>query len=408
METYRAVEIIADVHRSAGSSWLLGSGFLLRGAVVVSAAHVAGTAAEAQGASIWVRDLHAREWPAKLRAYDETLDLAVFEVPGLGESLDEFRIAAVDREQAGVVRDVLAVGFPGFKDAPEKPTAKRRQAAQADGWIPTAENYGGGELIFKLRVAPPEISPGSPWAGFSGAGVVVDERLVGIVIEHRSSEGPGSLTVRPVAALATASQETRGTFVAACGGIDFGALESISVAAGAGFPSRPQLRVRIDRVRRFARRSRSGATTFGTLAAPGGALAYGEGAFVQATLENGSSNSAIVSSLDVVVQAHDPSFVAQYPVIRIPRLHLEVPLTVIAEPFRLDALADLDGGIAVTSTQIALDPAGQATAHHTVDFGVVAAASGLWKLALRARHFSPQDPAQIYDVQSDSFYVAKQ
>jgi hypothetical protein len=373
----------------------------------MSAAHVVGTVAEAQSASIWVRDLHEREWPAELRVQDETLDLSVLTVPGLGESLDGFPMGAIDREQAGVVWDVLAVGFPGFKNAPEKPAAKRRQAAQTDGWIPTAENYGGGELIFKLRVAPPEVSPGSPWAGFSGAGVVVDERLVGIVIEHRPSEGPGSLTVRPVAALAALESETRDAFAAACGGVDFSALPVISIATRARFPSRPELRVRIDRIRRFARRSRSGTTAFGTLPVPDGSLAFGEGAFVQATLENGSAGGAVVSAVDVVVQAHDPSFVAEYPAIRLSSLHLEVPLSVMAEPLRLDELADLDGNIALTSTQIALDPAGQATAHHTFDFGVVAAAPGLWKLALRARHFSPEDPEQIHETQSGSFYLAK-
>jgi hypothetical protein len=316
-------------------------------------------------------------------------------------------MAAVDREQAGVVSSVLAVGFPGFKNAPEKPMAKRRQAAQADGWIPTAENYGGGELIFKLRAAPPEVSPGSPWAGFSGAGVVVDERLVGIVIEHRSSEGAGSLTVRPVAALAAVDSETRDAFAAACGGIDFCALPMISIADRARFPSRPDLRVRIDRIRRFARRSRSGTTAFGTLPAPDGSQAFGEGAFVQATLENGSAGSAVVSAVDVVVQAHDPSFVGEYQAIRLSSSHLEVPLSVVAEPLRLDGLAELDRSVAVTSTQIALDPAGHATAHHTFDFGVVAAVPGLWKLALRARHFSPEDPEQIHETQSDCFYLAK-
>jgi hypothetical protein len=181
METYRAVEVLADVQRST-RPWLLGSGFLLRPEVVVTAAHVVGSVVEAGIASIWVRDLHQREYPARLCAHDEALDLAVLAVPGLGASLDPFRIASVDREFAGVIPDVLGVGFPGFKHAPEKPKAKRRQAAQADGWIPTAENCGDGKLVLKLRIAPPEISPGSPWEGFSGAGIVVDDRLVGIAI----------------------------------------------------------------------------------------------------------------------------------------------------------------------------------------------------------------------------------
>lgn len=407
METIRAVEVLTDVRRSSGASWLLGSGFVLREGVVVTAAHVVGSRAEAAGARIWVRDLHSREWRAELRTYDQALDLAVLGVPGLGQSLASCPVAAIGREQARVVSDVLAVGFPGFKDAAEKPKALRRQAAQADGWIPTAENYGGGELVLKLRAAPPEISPGSPWAGFSGAGVIADERLVGIAIEHRSGEGSGSLMLRPISALAAADPRIRDLFAAAFGGVDFGALPTIPCDARAQSPSRPELRVRIDRVRRFSRRSRTGAIAFGTFTAPDGATAFGEGAHVQATIENRSASGAIVSSVDLVVQAYDASFVAEYPATRLPGLHLEVPLSVLANPVRLDELAELDASVPLTLTQIALDPAGRATAHHTINFGVLAAMRGLWTLAVRAKHFRPQSPNELADTRSDSFYVGK-
>ena len=394
------------MHRPDTPSWLLGSGFVLRDSVVVTAGHVLGTYDEARAATIWIRDLHAIEWSAHLRAYDTDLDIAVLEVPGLGESLGAFPLGDVDRERARVISDVLAVGFPGFKAAPEKPVALRRQAAQADGWIPTAENYGGGELVFKLRVAPPQISPGSPWAGFSGAGVVVDEHLVGVVNIHRSSEGPGSLTVRPIAAIAALPCESRYAFAAAFGGASLESLHTLP-ADRPPRPSEPQLRVRLDRVRKFTRPNRAGTTVFGMHPARKGTEIFGEGALIQATLENGYPEGAVVSSLDVIVLERDQSFIAEYPVIRMPGLHLEVPLSVIAKPLSLDVLAELDGSVPVTSMQLALNPAGQVTAHHTIDFGIVATEPGLWKLALRARYFKRSTPGQVNESESDSFYLAK-
>jgi hypothetical protein len=406
VETYRAVEVLTDLHHPQGRSWLLGSGFVLTSNVVLTAGHVLGNVDEIKSATIWVRDLRTSEWAATLRAYDDALDLAVLDVPGLGESLEAFPAAVIDREQARVVSDVLAVGFPGFKSAPEKPVAQRRQAAQVDGWIPTAENYSGGELVFKLRVAPPQVSPGSPWEGFSGAGVVVAGHLVGIAIQHRPSEGPGSLTVRPVAAIATLPFGARKAFEMACGEVDFGSLMILS-SDYLKAKSKTALRVRIDRIRKFTRPNRSGTTVFGMLPANEGSEIYGEGAFIQATIENGSTSGVMVSSLDLVILAHDASFTAEYPVIRMPGLHLEVPLSVIAAPLHLNVIAELDGSIPVTSTQLALDPIGHATAHHTIDFGVAATEQGLWKLALRARYFGIHDPDRVHEFESDPFYVAK-
>jgi hypothetical protein len=349
--------------------------------------------------------LGGREWPASLIVADDGTDLAALSVPGLAADMAPMPLARVARDKVAEL-EVVAVGFPGFKDAPEKPKANRRQSAQANGYIPTAESYQAGLLVLKLRAAPREITSGSPWEGFSGAGVVCDDRLVAIAIEHRLTEGPGSITMRPVTALATAPDHKREAFERACGVTDLGALDPVSVNLER-FPAEPTLRVRLDRVRRFTRRTRSGSTTFGTSPCPDDAIAFGEGAIVQVSVENGSSSPAVVSALDVVIESHDSGFDADYAVVTLKQMHLEVPITVVEHPLVLDQVAQLDGEIPINRAQIALDPAGTATGHHTFDLAVIATEHGLWQLAVRARYFGTHSPDNVGEAFSENFYVVK-
>jgi hypothetical protein len=406
VEVHRAVELLTDLHRTDGPTWRLGSGFVVQAGVVLTAAHVLGGETTAPTATIWVRDLGGREWSASLIMADDGTDLAALAVPGLAPDMLRMPLARVVRDKVTVLRDVVAVGFPGFKDAPEKPKANRRQAAQADGWIPTAESYQAGDLVLKLRAAPPEITSGSPWEGFSGAGVVCDDRLVAIAIEHRLTEGPGSITMHPVTALATAPVHKREDFERACGVSDITALDPVSVTLER-FPAAAKLRVRLDRVRRFTRRTRSGSTTFGTAPGPHDAIAYGEGAIVQVSIENESSLPAVVSALDLLVESHDAGFNADYAVVALKQMHMEVPITVVENPLLLDEVAQLDGEIPVHTGQIALDPAGTATAHHTFDLAVLGADHGLWQLAVRAKYFGTHAPDNLGEAFSENFYVVK-
>jgi hypothetical protein len=114
----------------------------------------------------------------------------------------------------------------------------------------------------------------------------------------------------------------------------------------------------------------------------------------------------VIISLDLVVISRDSSFVADYAQIMLPNQHLEVPLSVVAEPIHLDEIAEWDG-VAVSATQIALDPAGRPTAHHSLDFSVVAAAPGLWAIALRARHLDPRSPEDVHEVESEQIQIVK-
>ena len=69
---------------------------------------------------------------------------------------------------------LIALGFPGFKEAPELPRPQQRILATPHGYVPTAEGIDVDVLAFKVASGlPAALADGNtPWQGFSGAGVV--------------------------------------------------------------------------------------------------------------------------------------------------------------------------------------------------------------------------------------------
>jgi hypothetical protein len=148
--------------------------------------------------------------------------------------------------------------------------------------------------------------------------------------------------------------------------------------------------------------------TFGQTDGPKGTQVFGEGALLQITLENESAFGAVVSSVDLEIRDHDPSYRAGYATIPLRRgLHLEVPVSRIEHPLELGEQADLDGTVTILDRQLTLDPAGGPTAHHTIDFSVLATLPGLWKLVVRARYVLLGEQDDLHDAVSDVFLVAK-
>lgn len=410
METYRAVEVFTRDSSGQGS-WLLGSGFVLKPSTVVTAAHNLGS--NAGSGTTWVRDLHGREWSvARVVAHDDVLDFAVLEVPGLGAGLDVAAIGQVQRETMSVLYDVVAVGFPGFKRADEKPAHQNRQPAHAEGWIPVAENYSAGELVLKVK-APPAGVPASaerrgvrsPWEGFSGSGVVVGRHLIGIVTQHRPSEGLSSLTVRGITDVVSSHDALRAALQVSLAEAEL--IEaSISPSCTAVRPTSPSLSLRTDRLQRLTRRRRTDVVTFGVIDDNGLRL-FGEGVQAQVTLDNTSSLPEVVTAVDLIVLDHDASYDRSYAVVPLSGLHLEVPSFFVPEPIVLNERATLDGELPVTDRQFALEPGEAPVAHHTLHFEVAAALPGLWELALRARYYALSSPGEVHDAMSDRFFVVK-
>ena len=105
------------------------------------------------------------------------------------------------------VLEVSSVGFPRFKLRTEAPRGalggkgiwKYRDACQIVGRVPVLSNTKEGTL--ELITDPPARdldSNRSPWEGMSGAAVWVNDRIIGIVSKHHSSDGLGRLSVTPL------------------------------------------------------------------------------------------------------------------------------------------------------------------------------------------------------------------
>jgi hypothetical protein len=201
MDTSRVVEVLHDRGVGISPRWLLGSGFILRSNVVITAAHNLGDYPhKSPPEATIVRLMDGSEKPVtNILADNLQVDLAVLGVSGISD-MKPVALARVDRKKISVLSDVMAVGFPNYKYQKERPLATQRQPAQPVGIVPTAENATSGRLVLKISAgepATPNPGDGSPWAGLSGAAVFCGEALLGVVNEHHSAEGLGVLHFIP-------------------------------------------------------------------------------------------------------------------------------------------------------------------------------------------------------------------
>jgi hypothetical protein len=220
MESSRVVEVLHDRGEAVSPRWLLGSGFVVKESVVVTAAHDLGKdSSEIGPEGTVVRCLDGTEYPvAALLARSDLIDLALLAVPDL--KADPISLGRIDRERIEVVREVMAAGFPNYKYAEDRPKQQQRQPAQPVGSVATVEDLSGGDLTLKLESgepAPVATAQGSPWEGLSGAGVIVGDLLLGIAIEHHTAEGLGALRFVPFTRLAELPQAERLLFCSILG-----------------------------------------------------------------------------------------------------------------------------------------------------------------------------------------------
>ena len=210
MESARVVEVLHDRGETASPRWLVGSGFVVKRGVVLTAAHNVGSTEATGPHGTVVRDLGGTEFGASVLVCSEDVDLALLNAPGVHGSAA--KIGRIDREQIDVARNVMAAGFPNYKSAEKRPDRLTSQPAQAVGSIPTVEDLRTGELTLKVENEPASVAAGSPWEGLSGGGVVVDQHLIGVVIEHYLAEGQSSLRVAPLTRIADLPPADRDRF----------------------------------------------------------------------------------------------------------------------------------------------------------------------------------------------------
>jgi WD40 repeat protein len=204
----RLVEVIADRGESAAARYAYGSGCIVRGRTVLTAAHVVADAVRVQ-----VRDPNKRLYPAAVDprfvgdANGPGPDLALVELEDRAVDLPPIGLARVDRD--GPTDDPVerchAVGYPWFAETPS-PTAKR-DTVDARGEIPVLSKLAAGLLSVQVSISPRPLPPEekslgeSEWSGMSGGPVVAAGRLLGVVTEHAPREGPSAITAVPLTAL---------------------------------------------------------------------------------------------------------------------------------------------------------------------------------------------------------------
>jgi hypothetical protein len=206
----RVVEVIADLGPSADAGYRYGSGCIVGGRTVLTAAHVLAAAV-----SVVVRDPARREYTAIMDprfvgdADGPGPDLALLEIsdPEFGGDLPSIGLAAIDRDSVGgePVKEVHAVGYPWFAETPS-PRAMR-DTVDAIGVVPVLAKLKTGLLSVQVMDSPRELPPqetalgASEWSGMSGAPVVVGGYLLGVVTEHAPREGPSAIMAVPLTAL---------------------------------------------------------------------------------------------------------------------------------------------------------------------------------------------------------------
>ena len=206
----RVVEVIADLGASAAARYRYGSGCIVRGRTVLTAAHVV-----AGAVSVVVRDPAKREYAATVdpRFVGDVdgrgPDLALLEIddPAFGRDLPPIGLAAVDRDSATgePVERCHVVGYPWFAETQSRTAV--RDTVDAIGVVPLLSKLTTGLLSVQVSVAPRELPPektalgASEWSGMSGAPVVAGGCLLGVVIEHAPREGPSAITAVPLTAL---------------------------------------------------------------------------------------------------------------------------------------------------------------------------------------------------------------
>jgi tetratricopeptide (TPR) repeat protein len=176
VDRYRVSELYAAGPDGEGS----GSGYRLGDRLVLTARHVIAPALTEASGQLLVRPVGMSEWlPARVAWQDVGVDAALvtveyegWRVPA-GESVLRWgELTASDPVPCA------AVGFPWASARPDR----MRDTAHLYGQVAPLGQLKAGRLDLDVASASPsEREGGSPWAGMSGAGVIADNYLVGMI-----------------------------------------------------------------------------------------------------------------------------------------------------------------------------------------------------------------------------------
>ena len=157
-----------------------GSGYRLGDRLVLTARHVVAPALGGAGGRVLVRPVGVPGWlPARVEWEDVDADvaLAVIEDEGWLVSAGESVLRWGELGGSDPV-PCAAVGFPWASVRPDQ----MRDTAHVYGQLAPLGQLKQGRLDLDVASASPSArAGGSPWAGMSGAGVIADSHLVGVI-----------------------------------------------------------------------------------------------------------------------------------------------------------------------------------------------------------------------------------
>ena len=136
-------------------------------------------------------------------------DLALVEIIGGAFDVPPIGLGAVNRDSpAGdPIEDCHVIGYPASVERETDDGSRLRETAEAVGRIAVLSGLAGGLLSVQVSAAPEPLSPAyqgtgnSPWSGMSGAPVVAEGLLLGVVTEHMPRAGSSTISVTPLTAL---------------------------------------------------------------------------------------------------------------------------------------------------------------------------------------------------------------
>ena len=176
VDRYRVCELYAAGPDAEGS----GSGYRLGDRLVLTARHVIAPALAGPGGRLLVRPARVTEWlPARVAWEDADADAALIVVEDedwrapAGESVLRWgELAGSDPVPCA------AVGFPWASVRPDRV----RDTAHVYGQLAPLGQLKAGRLDLDVASASPSAREGgSPWAGMSGAAVIADSHLAGVI-----------------------------------------------------------------------------------------------------------------------------------------------------------------------------------------------------------------------------------
>jgi hypothetical protein len=176
VDRYRVCELYAAGPDGGGS----GSGYRLGDRLVLAARHVIAPAVAEVGGRLLVRPVGVTGWlPARVEWEDADADAALVLVEDeqwrapAGESVLRWgELTGSDPVPCA------AVGFPWASARPDL----ARDTAHLYGQLAPLGQLKQGRVDLDVASASPSARPdGSPWAGMSGAGVIADNHLVGVI-----------------------------------------------------------------------------------------------------------------------------------------------------------------------------------------------------------------------------------